>query len=374
MKTMDTITLAIDLPLPFKNPLVPFDVPTYSPSNRNGIIKAHLNVSASERQVGVYRPSFTYCQNPPGTNKPRHVLYVKLSVPKLIFGNNLQEATEAHRSEVVYRIQQELERIGLKLSTEQIRKTELTKLDIAKNVPFWNHTSASQVIKDIATTDLSAVYDVARQDFRNGGKSWRLHTSIEEVVVYDKIYDLGRSRISDKRSLEDDNYVQHDLFEKLVQHSGLSIVRIEVRLNGKRKIRNTLTRAGIANSSLRFEDLFSTDVSRRLLIYEWSAILSRIPKIPLLGDSPDGLFERILQDRSLSPLKALAKLGMLWLLSVSDTKYVRNLFDERYGTHAWGKIKGSRDPPSSEQLRNLLHISNAIEEMQPIDIDQLIPN
>jgi|GEM_PF-1905156 len=369
----DTLTLGLELPRPFKSPLIPFDVPTYSPHNRNGIIKAHLNISSSERRSGIYRPSFTYCQNPPGTNKPRHVLYVKASLPKLIFGNNFQEVTDIHRGQIVQILKRELERIGLNVSEQQIRTTDVTKIDVGKNVPYWNYVSTSQIIKDLSTADISSMYDVARQDFRNGGKSWRLHTNIEELVVYDKIYDLMRSRISEKRAIETDSYIQHNLLDKLTHHKNLSVVRVEVRLNGKRKIRDTLERAGIKNPSIKFEDIFSTDVARRVLNYEWNAILNRIPKVPLLADTPESLFVRILSDKEITPLKALAKLGQLQLLTVNDTRYVRNLFDERFGREAWGKIKGSRDPPSSEQLQNLLHISKAIEEMQPIDINDLIP-
>lgn len=368
---MDTVTLAVELPLPFKKPRIPFNVPTYSTSNQNGVIEAHLNVSAAERRAGVYRPSFTYYQNPPGTNKPRYVMYVKFSVPKLIYGNNLQEAYESHRSKVISRIKQELERIGLALTEEQIRNTEVTKLDIAKNIIFRNHVSTSQIIKDLETADISTVYDVARDRFGNGGKSWRLHTNTEEVVVYDKIYDLMHSKVSEKRAIENDNYSQHHLLNQLSRHNELSVIRLEVRLNTKKKIRDTLARAGVANASLRFDDLFSTDLSRRVLKYEWQSILDRIPKVPLLEDTPDGLFVRILSDETATPLKALAKLGLLWLLSTKDTRYIRNLFDERFGQHAWGRIKGSRDPPPGKQLENLLHISKTIEDMQPVDIDEI---
>lgn len=368
---MDTMTLAVELPLPFRSK-IPFDVPTYNPANQYGSIKAYLNVSTNERHAGIYRPSFTYYQNPPGTDKPRYVLYVKFSVPKLIYGNNFQEFDESRTQDVVAAIQAELRRIGLDLSEEQILNTEITKYDVSKNVLFY-FISTSQIIKDIATSDISTVFDVARHDFRNGGKSFHIHTNTEELVVYDKLYDLKRSKTSEKRAIETDNYAQVNLLEKLLQCKGLSIIRFEVRLNGKRKIRNTLTKIGIEEPKIAFKNLLSVDLARKILLHEWNTILDRIPKTPLLEDTPDGLLLRILQESGITPQKALTKLGMLYLLEAGDTRYVRNIFDERFGKHVWGRLKGSRDPPSSNQLKNLLSISKAIEEMKPIDINVLSP-
>lgn len=375
MRMLDTIVMGFELSLPFRNPRVPFDSPTWLGSAYNRTIKAKLNVSASEKRLGIYRPSFTYYQNPAGLNKPRYVLYVQFSVPKLIYGNNFQEVREQELENVVQAIKAALEHIGLNISIEQIRKTQVLKVDFAKNVVYANFTSTNLIIKNVATADISARYDTERSSFKNGGQAFHIHTGVEDIVIYDKIDDLRQSKKGDKRAIERDNYTQRDLLEMFEQRKNISVVRFEVRLRTKRKIQHVLARIGADIPDLTFEALFSTDLARRVLIYEWESILDAIPKMALSDDAPDRLLVKIFDRKNITPMRALAYLGMLWLLSVCDTRYIRSLFDKRFGQHAWARLSGLRDPPGREdqQLKDLLQISSQIREMEPVDINNLNP-
>jgi len=368
--------MGFELSLPLRKPRIRFDSPTWLGAAYRGKIKATLNVSPSEKRLGIYRPSFTYFQNPAGTNMPRYVLYAQFSVPKLIYGNNFQEVSEQELDRVTQALKDALGYIGLNMGAEQIRKTRVIKVDFAKNVIYGNYTSTNLIIKNIATADISTRYDVLRASFRNGGQAFHIHTGVKDVVIYDKVDDLRQAKKGDKRAIEDDNYTQHDLLKLFEQHKNISVVRFEVRLRTTRKIQLVLSKIGADIPELTFEALFSTDLARRVLSYEWELILDAIPKIALSDDTPDRLLAKIYDDDPMiKPLHAFAKLGMQYALSAQDTRYVRNLVTKHSGQHAWARLSGLRDPPNREdrQLKDLLQISNQIREMKPVDINNLIP-
>lgn len=354
--------------MPLK-PKIPFNQPTYY-KGYNGPIQAHLNTSKSDKKFGVYHPSFTYHQNPTGSPFAKYVLNVQLSLPKMVFGNNFVELADTDFDGVVMAIKQELERIGLDISTEEIENSEAVKIDFSKNIVFNDYTSTSTVIKSISTADISKVYDVELTKYKNGGQAFHIHTNCEDIVIYDKVEDLKQAKISDKRSIEDDNHIQLKILDKLKDKQGLSVIRFEVRLNGKRKIRASLDDAGVEYENLSLRTLFKTDTAQKVLLNAWNKLVATVPKVPLSDEDPLALFDDITKDPSITKQQAEAKLGALWLLSVEDTRAIRNIYDKRFGKHTWGRSKNLRDPPSNRQLKTLLHIADKLQEMKPVTLDE----
>jgi hypothetical protein len=355
--------------MPLKRTRIPFNQPTYY-GKYTGPIKAHLNTSRSDKRFDVYRPSFTYYQNPTELGFAKYILNVELSLPKIIYGNNFIELTDDDFDNVVLEIKKSLDYIGVDVSIEQIENAEAVKIDFSKNILFKDYTSASSVIKSIATADTSKVYDVDYTKYKNGGQAFHIHTNCEDIVVYDKIADLKQAKRSDKRAVENDSYIQLKLLDKLAKQKGLSVVRFEVRLNGKRKIRALLSDAGVTVDNLRLRTLFKTEVAQKILLHSWNKILSSVPKIPLNSDNSYSIFNEIIKDPTITRQKAEAKLGAILLLSANDTRHIRNLYDERFGKHTWGRLKNLRDPPSDAQLKALLYITNQLIEMKPVTDDE----
>lgn len=365
---IDTTKFSIVLTMPLK-PKIPFNQPTYY-KGYNGPIQAHLNTSKSDKKFGVYHPSFTYHQNPTGSPFAKYVLNVQLSLPKMVFGNNFVELADTDFDGVVTAIKQELERIGLDISTEEIENSEAVKIDFSKNIVFNDYTSTSTVIKSISTADISKVYDVELIKYKNGGQAFHIHTNCEDIVIYDKVEDLKQAKISDKRSIEDDNHIQLKILDKLKDKQGLSVIRFEVRLNGKRKIRASLDDAGVEYENLSLRTLFKTDTAQKVLLNAWNKLVATVPKVPLSDEDPLALFDDITKNTSITKQQAEAKLGALWLLSVKDTRAIRNIYDKRFGKHTWGRSKNLRDPPSNRQLKTLLHIADKLQEMKPVTLDE----
>ncbi len=102
--------------------------------------------------------------------------------------------------------------------------------------------------------------------------------------MYDKVADLRQAKVSDKHSWEDDNYSQLDLIKEFDKHTNVTIPRWEIRLNNKRTILKELKTIG-AGADLSFSHLFSTDISRKVLLHHWQNIIDRIQLTDTVADT-----------------------------------------------------------------------------------------
>ncbi len=365
---IDTIKLVIALPKPLRRTGVDFQPSLDSVrEDYHGYFKAVLNPSAGDRRKGTYHPRLTYTQR----SSSMRELVIEMSLPKLLYGNNFNEVTDADFIKIIDKLVLSLRSLGIWIFPHQLKAADVRKIDFCKNIIFRDYTSVSSIIKDVRSANIKKIYDVQNTNFRNGGYVYHIHTNSLDVALYDKIADLKQAKASEKRAIETGNHIQLSLLDELDKKSPFSVARFEIRLNGKAKIRNELKKCFVELDTLSFENLFSQNISRKVLLLHWQNIFDSIPKIPLDSDTPEKLFLEILKEESIKPRQALSILGFALLMKDKDPRYLRNIIDEKFGRHAWNRLKDLRGPPDKSQLKNLMAITTIIGEMKPVDIDEL---
>lgn len=367
---IDTIKIQIALAVPLRKPRLKFNQPTYFPAY-DGPIKAYLNTSKLDKKIGAYHPSFTYYQNSDYIKGPKYCINLEVSLPKLINGNNFVELDNDSLEEIVQRLVLELKRVGVVVTKKQILESEIVKIDFAKNIIFNDYTSPSSLIKYFESANISRIYTPQRTNYRGGGRVGHFQNNCEDIVLYDKISDLQSGIKSDSHAQEQDNYIQKGLLDSLKARPGLMVARFEVRLNGKRKIRLTLQQAGLHDTGLTIKDLFKVEVARVVLLYKWHSIVDNIPASTLLTLSPDLLLAQIIKDPNINLRGTIDAFFMAQLLSSNDNRYVRNVIEDRFGKHAWNKLKDSRGPPAIGLIKSLSDAGKQIEDMKPAVYEDL---
>lgn len=370
MKMIDTIKIQVTLPGPLKKPRLKFDRNTYY-AGYDGPVKAYLNTSKSDKKIGIYHPSFTYYQNHDYIQGPKYCINIEASLPKLLNGNNFVELEDNMLHKVVKKLVAELDRIGVTVTEGHILKSDIVKVDFAKNIIFKDYTSPSSLIKYFESADISRVYTPQRTNYRGGGRVGHFQNNCEDIVLYDKISDLQSGIKSDGHSQENDNYIQQGLLASLKSKPGLMVARFEVRLNGKRKIRLTLQQAGIPDTGLTIKDLFRVEVAKAILDYKWHLIVDHIPASTLLTPSPDLLFAEIIKDKDVTFKSAMEQFFMAQMLSIGDTRHVRNLIEDHFGSHIWTRLRHTRGPPEIGLIKSLVEAGQQIEMMQPAVYEDL---
>ena len=364
---IDTIKLAIPINDNRGLSRVAFETPlNIIKSDSTSYFRTFRNPIPAERRLGIYRPRLTFIRRPAGIDKVINELLIEISLPKLIFGNNFEEIAERDFETIVDTLTRNLKEMDVPITAEQIRKADIRKIDLCKNIILPEYVSVSSVISQIRKADISRTYDPDYTQFRNGGYIFHVHCNTSDIAFYDKIADLQQGKISEKRSLEKDNYVQIKLLGAL-QRSKRDVLRMEVRLNSKKKINTELKTISVKCEDLTFENIYKADLVRDILLNHWNKIFKAIPKILLDSDSPEQLFYEIIKDNKVTPQKALAKLGFILLAGqCGDSRQLRNIIEDRFSRSAWTGLRNAREPPTKTQLKTLFYIGRVISEAKTL--------
>ena len=340
---------------------------------KSGVFKGLLNPTKEIKTSGRYYPRITFIKRPVGGGSFQQQIQVEFSIPKLLKGNNFSEVCDTDFDDIVQTLRKSLFDMGIKWQFSAcIEKYKVVKVDYSKNIIFEDGTTVSQILRLLNSADTRKSLDVSSGDFRNGGQIMHLHTSYRDIVFYDKIADLKRSKISEKRCIEKDNFIQTSLFDLFEKKQKLAVLRFEVRLNGVKEIKNNLSKNGLETNDLTFKRMFSSEISKSVLLNWWNEVFAKIPKAPLDNETVENVFLGLLNNSEAKPQRVLATLGMIYLQKSQsyDARFVQEVFDKRFKDGSWVRSKKLLlNPEKPKNLRHLLQIEQSIKEMKPVNIE-----
>ena len=214
-----------------------------------------------------------------------YILRLEFSIPKLLYGNSLQEATEATKDDVVAALRRGLSRIRLEITPEAIEGATVSAVHFCKNIILPPDIRMREVLKELARMDISKAVDVMSKQFKNGGKVLNIYSGTIERSFYDKIADAHRPK--NKRS--DKKRVGRE--RGLIDHfdlQGREMFRYEYRIKMaqtvKRDINSALQRD--KKESVVFADLFAPELCKTVILGSWRALTERPEnQLALLGTS-----------------------------------------------------------------------------------------
>lgn len=288
-------------------------IPPYYPLSM-GMFKCVQNPTKKDKEAGIYKPRLTL------TKRMRQggfsiALKIEFSAPKLLFGNNFDELKESDFGSIVDVLHKRLEEMHIRTSKDALYNADVVGIHYGKNIVFTDLTTSSLIINTLAKLDVSKRLDAGNTDYRNNGQSIRYHTNAYELVFYDKIKDLQQGNISERRSLEVDNYIQGDLFKQKAFKKRLEVLRVELRFNGKRKLKATMQKIGINPKSTQFCHLFNKEVARRMLMHFWGVVIASSLNIVLLAENKPSVLLSKLLCIGIKEAKALQILGALLVIN-----------------------------------------------------------
>lgn len=344
---------------------------------RGGVFTATLQTKynlQAYKASGVYVPRLYYIERRNKKSEMMFTLYIELSLPKLYFGNNFSELTDNLFEAVTQRLTEQIQTIyGIQVLQSTIEEATLSRIDYSKNIVFTDRTPVSMIINTLETAGVSKVYDMKKVNFKNGGQILHIHANSIDIVMYDKIADLRQSKMSELRSYEDDNYVQVDLLEEFDKHPNVTVPRWEIRLNNKRRIRQELNAVGV-DEDLRFSHLFSSDISRKVLLRHWQKIIYQIPPTTTKATATQLLVAHKQTDPEMKFAKASA-LTLMQLLrnEAQGERAVRNIIEGLFGIAQYYRLNDkTRNSSKQTECHELLRITEIITVMEPVNVDDFI--
>jgi len=255
--------------------------------NPAGFFKYTNNPKKVDRESGIYKPRLTIIKRGKKT-----YLKVEFSVPKLLFGNNLDEVEESDFDEVVSKLQKTIEQMGVRVWTHEIKKAEVIVFHPSKNISLSKGYTSSFAIRELSKINLNQKLDLERVSFRNNGEALQLYSNRHSSVLYDKINDLNKPA---KRAIDkDQTKSQLDLFEYIKKEKrDLEVLRLEVRLSHKKKMIEILDKVGFADTTL-FKNIFKKDLCQKILQLYWEEFFGKDLFLFSVNNNPQKILQMIL--------------------------------------------------------------------------------
>ena len=369
---IDTVKILINVSDPIR-----FTDRWFSPISLSQLVhsrgygKTFLNPPKAYERTGIYMPRLTMYKRINKFGSPIYQLAVEFSAPKMLFGNNFNELQEADFDSLIAKLQSALyELIGIKFFSAQLAHAEVSAWHPSKNIVFLDYTSCQSVLNVVGKLDVSRVYDFQKTDFRDGHVV-HIHTNSLDIAMYDKMADLRKAKKSDKRALEKNSRIQLNLLELLPEYRPMEVFRYEVRLVGKRSVKQAFPHL----DSFTFEDLFKKDLSQGLLIKHWQKITQNVDMLALDASKPLALLQNYIESNpNATPQNALAAVGGLFIAEEAGCSGLRNTLEARFGSHTWHRLKPMLKVPQAYRFKAFVKIDEDLARFTPTNIDGFVNN
>jgi hypothetical protein len=256
-------------------------------NNPEGFSKYVNNPTKEDKEKGIYKPRLTAIKRGGKID-----LKAEFSVPKLLFGNNLEEAEENNFDEVVNKLRDTIKEMGVILWSHQIENAEVSVFHPSKNIPLSKGYTSSFAIRELSKINLNQKLDLEKVSFRNNGESLQLYANRHSIVLYDKINDLDKPqrRAIDKNQTK----LQLDLFKHIEKEKkDLEVLRFEIRLSHKDKMKEVLEKVNYTGN-LAFKSVFKKDLCQKIVKLYWEEFFSKDLFLFSVNNNPQKILQQIL--------------------------------------------------------------------------------
>jgi len=327
------------------------------------------NPTKSDLKKGNYKPRLTVTKRMK-KGKFEITLRIEFSIPKLLFGNNFDEVDETDFQTVILVLHDKLINMGVLVSHDNLSRADVSAVHFSKNILLTDFTTPSFILNELSKINLTQKLDINQTDYRNEGHCLKFHSNSFEIVFYDKLKDLNKAKTSEKRAIEKDNFIQFDLFQENKHIKPFEVIRIEVRLNNRTKLKQIFKKIEIQNE-LTFSSIFHKPLSQKVLLHFFDQIES---DYSLLVYKPKTSKDFLTDLKTANPNIKLRKLLQLFGLKTAIEEMGIREFREitkLFGNNTWYRIKKDYSllkMPLNINCNWIKSLKNALLDFQPLKL------
>jgi hypothetical protein len=332
-------------------------------------MKCVQNPTADELKRGIYKPRLTLSKRPNRLGGFDIPLKIEFSAPKMLLGNNFDELVDSDFPSLIAKLKNTLKQMDVFIQENHLINASVSAIHFSKNIPLTDYTTPYTYIKQLTKLNINQRLDTNQTDYRNEGHSFKYRANSFEITFYDKIKDLQQAKRGKGRAIEKDNDLQLGLFDPLSNRKPFEVLRMEVRLGKRQKLKQILSAIGLTIEPT-FKNLFSQDIAQKVLLHYISEIESNYP--PLLNyeyNTPEKFFTDFLISNPKKHLtSALKYLGMRVLFERLGVREFRQLIG-RYSDNAWyGLNSDMKNLTQVNKVNTFQLLRDAITNYQPLKL------
>lgn len=264
-------------------------------------------------------------------------LKISFSYPKILWAHSFEEVIDALFQTLIETLKTRLEEMGVEVSLENLRTAAVHTLHFCANIKFPSLEEAQMFLNRLSKVSLKAWFENNDRTFSNGGHAVRFHTDIFEIVFYLKYYDVletGNKSVGRKTTRQEKETAKRLLKEGRIP----PVVRMEIRFNGTRSVRNHLKATlDIDKQFWTFEEVFDFLNSRKALKYYWNQIINDpINKAYLCTTSDEDICRKVLDKYKGVTTKDISEaLGLFYFVKNLGVRGTKEIIILRQNRKAW---------------------------------------
>lgn len=384
---LDTIVLTIDLggeaekqkiisPATFDNWSPSLSGVLSKPYHRlgsKGQIHCYLNPSAINLRSGKYYPTLEFYKKHTGDGIFKNVLYIRFSITKLLFDNNLEELAditpfENDLNDAANWLHIRLLEMGVNVSVQQILKCPCNQAHFSKNIMFNDGTIPYSIISYLSKSNIDLRRRITNDSYAGGGYGSHIATNKKGLSIYDKVKEMQKTRQITKTFSDGcGGWYQFDIFGDLLP-SSTQVLRLEMQCGSPRMIRETLINAGIRiGSEITLTNIYGSRIAKHVLLNELAKLEDKIPPIANNHESISDFTEALLalnpKSTASQRMKVIAVKSLLNSNSMRDIRTMLQMTSSQ-----WSRLMAdvSKLNVNTDNYNPLAEVRKQLEKFQPI--------
>jgi len=345
-------------------------------SRNSNYEKYIVNPNYSKSRIGVYTPRLTFFKR--RVLSPTSLvsfLKIEFSVPKLLFGNNLEEVEDSDVYRIIELLREYLADLNISVDGKHLASASVAAAHFSKNIIITDGYTATGIIKELAKVNLNKKFDFNKTDFRNNGTSLQCYTAAHSLVFYDKIADLAQDK---RRAIDKDQSPNRlSILSKIKQKQSFpEILRIEVRLSQKRKLNSVMAKISHIENPI-FEEIIKKDLCQKVVSFYWETIIrdENLFLFELSSRGPKEYLKELVRAHQRLKAQRLIYLVGLRMLCKDEggTRDLRDFLSKRISQRSWYRIATDIKQLNRSAVGKKYHgwvteINNALSGFNPISI------
>ena len=142
---------------------------------------------------------------------------------------------------------------------------------------------------------------------------------------------------------------------------------MELRLNNRKKIAETLRRIGVNPKAIQFDNLFHKEIARRYLNHFWNKLIAPSQGLILLSEDDVIVTYSKLKNLGFTDTKVLNAMGLLYFIKNDGSRAFKQMENKRGNAFSRAKATLQAIEPEKTYLLDVFDVvKKAIDEMASI--------
>lgn len=362
---------AFDIPK-IMNPAVSFGGRRY--------IKFLKNPSAKENDELRKLPRLTGSVRLADDNTRNCDLVIEFSIPKLLWGQSLQELSDTDFERTVSILVFELRKMGVEVNDTTIRNAMVIRAHFGKNIPLPSPLTAQDALQKLYKADVGRGKHINMRHYDNDGQALYFYASSRNTIFYDKLRDIATPQ---NKGVDKDKFKQEKLMV-LGSKNQQELLRYEVRFGNQQSLNAFLGDKNILArkvTGITFKEIFNRNLCQKVLLKDWQDIINGpASQLALKMDKPpEEIFDAIIisyissgNKKAHSLNRALQDFAVYMLVNKCGARKVRDRIERHWSKKSWQRlnVKMTKTAENLRQLppdRTISDIQIALDKFEKYD-------